>query len=788
MKQSEFLRQKKNEIIAFLWATLSILLLTALLTYTPEDIRFEVSTPNSPMHNKVGITGAYLAWGLRFLFGQSSYFFVLLFFFWALSSWSERKGHGLGMRFFSGSIFFVSSCASLALLSADNLRKKFDGGGLIGFYLANVLQDLFGNAAIYIAFSLFVLSILLATEFLVFPIVVAVFKMLRGIVAEMLMSKASKENARAVSSRAGDKTEPKAKPVIKLSSSASPVRTEPEAKKTPLLKSLLASKEAKIPEAPAVKKPGEPVIRSLIPKADVKPKTPPPAPKPVVTNRGDYILPGLDLLQDPIRGANPDSKQEIEEQSRILEQTLMDFGIEAKVVEIEQGPSITRFELMPASGVKVQRIVGLTDNIALAMQATSVRVVAPIPGKARVGIEVPNRVTSLVTLKELLTSNRYQTGKSKLMIAIGKDAAGEAVVADLDAMPHLLIAGSTGSGKTVCVNTIILSLLHNATPDEAKLILVDPKKVELPNYNGIPHLMVPVVTENDKVPGVLTWLVAEMEHRYRTLSDMSVRNITGYNEKLAEKRKNAKDGDLVPAIMPYIVVVIDELADLMMSARKEIESTITRLAQLARAVGIHLVLATQRPSVDVITGVIKANFPARISFQVASKVDSRTVLDENGAETLLGKGDLLFMDPAKPKPIRAQGAYVSDKEIDRTVEFIKKQRQPEFNEELLKTEAKKASKNNQDFRGDEFYPEACKIIVSSGQASVSMLQRRLGLGYTRAARLVDMMEEDGIVGPHRGAKPREILITLEALEQRIQNVAVPSPQSPSTPQGGEKTE
>jgi S-DNA-T family DNA segregation ATPase FtsK/SpoIIIE len=378
------------------------------------------------------------------------------------------------------------------------------------------------------------------------------------------------------------------------------------------------------------------------------------------------------------------------------------------------------------------------------MKAQSVRVVAPIPGKGRVGVEVPNSQSSFVYLKEVITSEEFQGSDSKLTLAIGKDITGRPVVADLAQMPHLLIAGTTGSGKTVCVNCLILSILFRASPNEVKFIMVDPKMVELAVFNGLPHLLCPVLTEVKKVSTALNWLVNEMESRYRLFAEIGARNIEVYNQKKER--------------LPYIVVIIDELADLMVVAREHIESAITRLAQLSRAVGIHLILATQRPSVDVITGVIKANFPARISFKVASKVDSRTVLDMNGADKLLGKGDLLFLKPTESRPIRAQGSLVSDKEIEKVVEFIRKQSEPVYEEELLQ---EKPSSFVLDEK-DELYEQAVRLIMETGQASASLLQRRLRMGYTRAARIIDMMEQEGLLGPFEGSKPRKILVDREA--------------------------
>jgi S-DNA-T family DNA segregation ATPase FtsK/SpoIIIE len=442
-------------------------------------------------------------------------------------------------------------------------------------------------------------------------------------------------------------------------------------------------------------------------------------------------------------------KEDLAASARILEETLEDFGISAKVTDIEQGPVITRYELDPAPGVKLNRIVALSDDVALAMKAQSVRIIAPIPGKGRVGVEVPNTQSSFVYLKEVLSGKEFQEAKSMLTLALGKDITGKPIVDDLDDMPHILIAGTTGSGKTVCVNSLILSLLFKASPNDLKFLMIDPKMVELMPFNGLPHLLCPVVTDPKKASVALNWVVNEMEERYRLLAKVGVRNIEAYNEKQES--------------IPYIVVIIDEFADLMSVARDQIENAITRLAQLSRAVGIHLMLATQRPSVNVITGVIKANLPARISFKVASKVDSRTVLDMNGADKLLGKGDMLFLRPGESKLIRIQGTLVKDKEIERVVSFIKSQAEPVYDEEILKDQHKSQMVNGEK---DELYDQAVKIIMESNQASVSILQRRMRLGYTRAARIIDTMEQEGLVGPYEGSKPRKILVNREEWLQR----------------------
>ncbi|HCD38210.1 MAG TPA: hypothetical protein DEQ77_05750 [Candidatus Omnitrophica bacterium] len=472
-------------------------------------------------------------------------------------------------------------------------------------------------------------------------------------------------------------------------------------------------------------------------------------PKSVEMKTGTYILPSLDLLESPALGsARKSLEEDLTGNAKILEETLLDFSVLVKVTNIERGPVLTRYELEPAPGVKVQKIISLGDDIALAMKAPSVRIVAPIPGKSRVGIEVPNTSIGAVYLKEVLSSAEFQNAAGKLTLALGKDITGRAAVSDLGEMPHLLIAGTTGSGKTVCVNSLILSILFRATPEEVKFMMVDPKMVEMSVYNGLPHLICPVVTDAKKVSHALSWVVAEMENRYKMLAKVAARNIESYNQKQPDEK------------LSYIVVVIDELADLMAVAANHIENAITRLAQLSRAVGIHLILATQRPSVDVITGVIKANFPARISFKVASKVDSRTVLDANGADKLLGKGDMLFMRPGEAKLIRAQASFLKDAEIERVVAFIKEQAEPVFEEAILKEQSRAQSLPERE--RDELFEEATRLIVESNQASVSILQRRLMLGYARAARLIDAMEQEGIVGPYQGSKPRKIMVDRES--------------------------
>ncbi len=457
---------------------------------------------------------------------------------------------------------------------------------------------------------------------------------------------------------------------------------------------------------------------------------------------GGFNLPSLSLLQEPGLKVEGKERADLERYAKVIEETISDFNLEAKVTEISQGPVVTMYELKLAPGITPHRIVGLSDNIAMALKAPNVRIIAPLPGKSTVGIEVPNRKATLVYLKEILLSPEFKALSSKLSLCLGKDILDKPLLADLKAMPHLLIAGATGSGKTVCINSVIVSLLFQNRPGELRFLMIDPKMVELIPYNNIPHLLLPVITNKENSVRALKWLVGEMQRRYNLFSEKKVRNIAGYNEK-------AEKDDL----LFYIVVIIDELADLMLIARNEIENSIMRLSQLARATGIHLILATQRPSVNVITGVIKANLPTRISFQVSSKVDSRTILDMNGAEKLLGRGDMLFLSSTTYRPIRAQGSFVSDAEIEGVCNFLRSQGEPSYFPEILEEEKEKIIGEKK----DSLFEEAVKIVAESHLASISYLQRRLRIGFNRAARLIEEMEAEGIVGPYREGKPREIL-------------------------------
>jgi S-DNA-T family DNA segregation ATPase FtsK/SpoIIIE len=473
-----------------------------------------------------------------------------------------------------------------------------------------------------------------------------------------------------------------------------------------------------------------------------------------------YRLPTLDLLQDPPDQTAPDQAESLKYNSRLLEKKLIDFGVKGQVVEVAPGPVVTMYEFQPAPGVKISKVAGLSDDLAMNLRASSIRIVAPIPGKAVIGIEIPNNTRETVYLRDLLASPSYQQATSPLTIALGKDILGMPMVNTLARMPHLLIAGATGAGKSVFINTLVLSILYKASPDQVRLLMVDPKRIELSTYNDIPHLLYPIITNPQEATAGLRWAVAEMERRYELLARLGVRNIKSFNQRLARQGPppplEPDEPPLEP--LPYVVIIIDELADLMMVSSKEVEALITRLAQMSRAAGIHLVLATQRPSVDVITGLIKANFPARISFKVTSRVDSRTILDQQGAEHLLGLGDMLFSQPGVSGLNRLHGAFVSDSEIDDVVKFVKEQAQPQYDESVVQATDDNGGENGFDDEQDERYADAVALVRETGQASISYVQRRLRVGYNRAARMIEQMEREGIVGPSDGSKPRQVLM------------------------------
>ncbi len=709
--------RRLNEFKGVILVAAGLIVLASLVSFSPFDLGFYTSHPNIPPKNFIRTFGAYLAGLFLFLFGWSSYFLPVIILFIGISFFRQQKPYLSPARILGMLVLLLSISSLIGMFDPGNAALGFSRGGFFGLLLSRFIVSYFGRLGGYIIFITFItLSSALVTEILISSFLDNTFLKVKAILKSTLKIRPRLKSA--------DK---KSEPFKKLSEG------------TPLLRAKTA-----IQEKPKIALNGAAELR---PKIQIKAKPQGPVEPKVRTQElkiGDYQLPSLELLDSPPPLEARQIKEDLEANARILEETLEDFSISAKVTDIERGPVITRYELEPAAGVKLNRIVALSDDIALAMKAQSVRIIAPIPGKGRVGVEVPNSQSSFVYLKEVLSTPVFQQAKSVLTLALGKDISGQPMVADLDDMPHLLIAGTTGSGKTVCVNSLILSLLFRASPNELKFLMVDPKMVELMPFNGLPHLLCPVVTDAKKTSVALNWVVNEMEERYQLLAKAGARNIEAYN-KTQEK-------------IPYIVVIIDEFADLMSVASDQIENAVTRLAQLSRAVGIHLILATQRPSVNVITGVIKANLPARISFKVASKVDSRTVLDMNGADKLLGKGDMLFLRPGESKLIRIQGTLVSDTEINRVVDFIKTQAEPVYDEEILKEQQKSLSASGEK---DELYDEAVRIVMESNQASVSILQRRMRLGYTRAARIIDTMEQEGLVGPFEGSKPRKILVDRE---------------------------
>lgn len=568
-----------------------------------------------------------------------------------------------------------------------------------------------------------------------------------------------------------DVPEPVEEPVTEWQSSSDMRQLQPEPEPVVREPAETATAESRIrPKITAPEPPkGNSLAEDQIHKDIAKAAKQPPA---------EYRIPPLGLLQKG-KAATGDSSRELKETAMRLQQTLNTFGVKVTITDISQGPSVTRYELQPEQGVKVSKIVGLADDIKLNLAATDIRIEAPIPGKAAIGIEVPNKENMTVALRDLLESKEFQEFNSNIAFAVGKDIAGKTVVADIAKMPHMLIAGATGSGKSVCINTLIMSILYKAHPDDVKLIMVDPKVVELSVYNGIPHLLIPVVTDPKKASAALHWGVSEMEDRYRKFADYNVRDLKGYNKKI--ETMPVPEGEEAPKKMPQIVIIVDELADLMMVCPGEVEESICRLAQLARAAGIHLIIATQRPSVDVITGLIKANMPSRVAFSVSSGVDSRTILDMNGAEKLLGKGDMLFYPQGYSKPARVQGAFVSDKEVSDVVDYLKNQalgniysNYAEDIEEKIKNIGSSGGSSGSGSGGgndrDEYFEEAARFIIDKDKASIGMLQRVLKIGFNRAARIMDQLCEYGVVGEEEGTKPRKVLMSMEQFEQLLEEI------------------
>ncbi len=710
-----------NEMIGFLLFAIGLMIMLSLVSYSAGDPCFSVARSNAGIKNIIGIMGAYLSDALLRLFGYSIYLVPLLMFGYALVLTLGKEIAHPSLKKIGGVILFISVCAFAGLQGETThlFGEEIPSGGMLGNLIARLLIAGFSSIGAHIiTFTTIVIALMLLTPF-------SPLKALAWL--QQVTGRLAEQFDLLVTTYRGRREKAK------------------EAKQRPVV----PKEPPKIVETRNQSSPPPKIVKLEKPQKTVQIPLPGMERKEDKDGKGAYELPSMDLLDPLPQVTKKISKEDIHAHSELLQRKLLDFGIEGRITQVSPGPVVTMFEFEPAPGVKVSKVVNLADDLALAMKAGSVRIVAPLPGKAAVGIEVPNNTRETVYFREILETPEYKSEKSKLKIPIGKDIFGAPVVGRIDKMPHLLVAGATGSGKSVAINSIILSILFNATKDEVKLALIDPKMLELSVYEGIPHLLSPVVTQPKKAAETLRAIVAEMERRFRQLAEKGNRNVDSYNKAVPEADR-----------LPYIVVIIDELADLMMTVAREVEDSIMRLAQMARAVGIHLIVATQRPSVDVITGLIKANLPSRISFQVSSKTDSRTILDANGAENLLGMGDMLFQPPGSSHIIRVHGCFVSEAEIKRVVEFVKKQAKPNF--EMLQQRAKEVVEAKvaevEDNERDELYQRAVELVQMNGQASTSFIQRRLRVGYNRAARMIEMMQEDGIVGAADGAKPRQVLV------------------------------
>ena len=752
----------------------SLFTIVSLATYSATDPSMNTSLSSQELiTNSGGLVGAYISDGLVQLFGSGAFFFpvITLIIGWACVRGKEFNHWPL--RLVSGIFLLTGLCALCAVqMNADPIFKNYaQVGGLTGAVLGNFLVMWLSNVgATIFLITMILVSLLAMTEKTVNSMLEITGKLLGTGIGKLLRLF---NNLKVVGGE-WINTVRESSIIAEEKPDEIFVPTEP-----------LIINRAKLPE----KTTESTQVPTIVPRKSTRNvnfvvnENQPPTPE-----NGNYQIPSVNLLHDPLPVEDSDKmKEEILISTSILERKLADFGVEGKVVQVLPGPVITLYEFEPAPGIKVSRILSLSDDLALAMRALSLRILAPVPGKPVVGIEIPNLKKEVVSFKEIITSKEFSESGSKLMMVIGKDNIGEPVAQDLATIPHLLMAGSTGAGKSVGLNAMICSILLNATPDEVKMIMVDPKMLELSIFDGIPHLIAPVVTNPKKAAAALSWAVQEMENRYKLMAQTGVRNITGFNLKMDKEREeyekkleqweqdnkktikphetesdelDREDDKPIepPEKLPYILIVIDELADLMMVASKGVEESLTRLAQMARASGIHLIVATQRPSVDVLTGIIKANFPSRISYKVTSRVDSRTILDAMGAEKLLGKGDMLFMPPGTHRLLRIHGAMVSDEEIEKIISFIKEQKKPTYKEEIFEVAATDKEKSEETEEYDERYDEALALVAKDRQASISYIQRRLRIGYNRAASIIEMMERDGVVGPSDGVRPREVYV------------------------------
>lgn len=730
----------RNEILALIFFTSACAVLLSLVSYHPQDPSLSFYASKIPkVRNWLGFAGSYLSDALYQALGLSALCLVVI-----LSQCAFR------LFLYAGLPFRIMNCvgwvgiigAGAGLLDLGVEKVSFRGatmlaGGVLGDVIAQSLSAYLNVLGAYLALGLVLLiSFMVSTRF-------SVLRGGRQAKAMLLTMGAGLGNLRR-------KDEPLEGAATDREGKASKIKDEP-----------VFFGHA---EGPAQDQAKEPTI---VTPAEKEAAPTPHArfqPREEAQLSSEFRLPPLSLLQDHRKEITTVEREALLENARVLESKLQDYGVQAKVTNVHPGPVITLYELEPAPGVKINRIVNLGDDLALALRALGIRIIAPIPGKAAIGVEIPNRKRETVYFKEIVSREEFQKNESPLTIGLGKDTSGKVIVADLAAMPHLLIAGTTGSGKSVFINATVCSILYKALPSEVKLLIMDPKRSELTFYRDIPHLLYPVVSDAKQAAEALRWAVEEMERRYQVLARMGTRDIKTYNQKVtkspSEGRGPAAEGregeDLEPLQpMPWIVVVIDELANLMMVSSREVEWSLARLAQMARAAGIHLLVATQRPTVDIITGTIKANFPARISFRLAARTDSRVIIDNNGAENLLNQGDMLFLSPRTGRLRRIQGPYISDEEISATTNFLKAQARPEYQE--LRLEVGEEEDFESTGEDDEKYQEAVTLVTSLGQASISLVQRKLRIGYNRAARIIEKMEEDGIVGPSDGVKPREVL-------------------------------
>jgi S-DNA-T family DNA segregation ATPase FtsK/SpoIIIE len=738
--------RRLSEFVGVALFAASLIWIVSLASYEPADPVWFFSTGSHAVPlNFAGRVGAFLAEVSFQLFGYASYLIPLVMvvvgwnYFWC------RKVDAAATKITGATLLFacVSAFLSLMFSTLAVAGKTFRAGGYIGDFLARVLAEYFNRTgSLIVVATLIALSVILSTQF-------SFGRMMAAIVSAV---KASTTHAIAAVQEwweARRREKERRDVIAKRAKKASP--EEPKGKadeRVPAVAAIGAPKPLVPPRPPKVTVPAT----ASLPLAGAEATT-----RGADRKKGEYTLPPLALL-DASKSERKIDERELMDGAKLLEEKCREFAVEGTVVQIHPGPVVTTFEFKPEAGVKYSKITGLSDDLCLAMQAESV-LIDRIPGKSTVGIQIPNTTRESISLRELLESEVYNKSTSKLSIALGKTIHGEPYVTDLATMPHLLIAGSTGAGKSVGMNVMLTSILYRSTPDDVRMIMIDPKRLELGMYEDIPHLLTPVVVDPKQAANALRWAVREMEERYKSLAAVGVRNIEQFNRNATaaiEAKEMMPNGD-APKRLPFIVVVIDELADLMMVAGNEVEESIARLAQMARAVGIHLILATQRPSVDVITGLIKANMPSRISFRVQSKIDSRTILDSNGAEQLLGRGDMLFLPPASSRFIRLHGPYISEQESARLASFLKKQGKPTYDETITADE-KTAGVGGMEFDKDDLYDEAARIVVSSGQASISYLQRRMRIGFSRAARLVDMMEMEGLVSGAAGGKAREVLV------------------------------